>query len=78
MPLFWNRVDPKIRKNGFEITPLITNGNTTTVGVFMPDIRFHDAAELDYIVQVESTYNYSISCLLVQFFFSDHIVDNPI
>ena len=52
MPLFWSRVDPKIRKNGFEITPLITNGNTTTVGVFMPDIRFHDAAELDYIVQV--------------------------
>ncbi len=56
MPLFWNRVDPKIRKYGFEITPFLNNGNTSNVGVFLPDIRFHDVTDLNYIVEVSSSY----------------------
>lgn len=51
MPIFWNKVDKRIQTFGIEITPLLSIGNSS-VGVFLPDVRFHDASELEYIVQV--------------------------
>ena len=42
-------MDPKIRRTGFELT-LLQN----TVDFWHPDIRFHDAADLNYLVEVMS------------------------
>lgn len=49
MPLFWNKMSSSVKKNGVELTLILTN---TSIGLWTPDVRFHDAADLDYIVQV--------------------------
>ena len=47
MPSFWKSVSPSLRKNGIELTMLLTND---AVGMWLPDMRFHDVAEVDFIV----------------------------
>ncbi len=49
MPVFWNSVSPAMRKAGIELTMLLTNDS---VGMWLPDIRFHDVTEVDYVVEV--------------------------
>lgn len=49
MPEFWKRMSKTIQKNGIELTMLLTNDS---VGMWVPDIRFHDVAQIDYIVEV--------------------------
>ena len=49
MPVFWNSVSPAMRKAGIELTMLLTNDS---VGMWLPDIRFHDVVEVDYVVEV--------------------------
>eukprot|EP01034_Spumella_vulgaris_P036563 gene36563-45091_t len=37
-----------VQKNGVELTLILTN---SSIGLWTPDVRFHDAADLNYIVQ---------------------------
>jgi hypothetical protein len=47
MPMFWDKMSKKIRSNGIELTLIKPN-----VGIWTPDVRFHDVSELEYIVEV--------------------------
>lgn len=51
MPVFWAKMSNSVRSNGFEITKLI-DPNLGKIPFWLPDIRFHDAASIDAIVQV--------------------------
>eukprot|EP01038_Epipyxis_sp_PR26KG_P010978 gene10978-14746_t len=67
MPLFWKKTTSTISKNGLELTYLI-NRNDVPLPVWMPDIRFHDAASLEFLSQTfRITKNYNL-------FWSRHIL----
>lgn len=59
MPVFWNKVSKTVQKNGFEITRILDGNNS--FGFWLPDIRFHDAAELDYLVEVSRSVVFEVS-----------------
>ena len=50
MPLFWEQMSPTVRKNGIDLTQYFAAnpGNS----FWLPDVRFHDAQNLNYLVQV--------------------------
>jgi hypothetical protein len=50
MPIFWEKMSPTVRKNGIELTNLLTLN--TSAGIWTPDIRFHDVVDVDYVVEV--------------------------
>ena len=50
MPMLWNKLSKTVRSNGFEITRILENNSSCPF--WLPDIRFHDAASVDYIVEV--------------------------
>lgn len=43
-----------VRTNGFELTRMYENNGD--IPFWLPDIRFHDAAEVDYIVEVQKSF----------------------
>ena len=48
MPLFWEKMSPQARSAGIEITLLLFTGD---VSMWRPDVRFHDATQLEYLVE---------------------------
>jgi hypothetical protein len=50
MPAFWKRMSPRVRRDGFELTNILDS--ELGIKIWTPDIRFHDAAELEYLAYV--------------------------
>ena len=48
MPLLWEKLPKAIRSTGIELTLILTNDSNP---FWRPDIRFHDAVDLNYIVE---------------------------
>lgn len=48
-------MSPKVRKEGFELTNILESD--LGIKIWTPDIRFHDAAELDYLAYVSIFYS---------------------
>jgi hypothetical protein len=65
MPLFWQKTSPAQRKDGFYLTQLL---ELEELAIWMPDIRFHDAANIEVLAQ---TLRVNASNV---FFWSRHIV----
>jgi hypothetical protein len=63
MPVFWKKLSAQAQQVGFEITSILAIN--TSIGYWTPDIRFHDAASVDYIAQVNAPNFILISCTLV-------------
>ena len=51
MPLFWNKMSKSVQANGIELTALVADPEDTGVDIWKPDVRFHDASAVDYIVE---------------------------
>lgn len=52
MPAFWKKMSKTVQKNGIELTNLLNLNDSA--GIWMPDIRFHDVVEVDYVVEVRN------------------------
>ncbi len=52
----------KVRKDGFELTNIL-NDESLDIKLWTPDIRFHDAAQLEYLAQVSD----SVTCNVLAF-----------
>jgi hypothetical protein len=48
MPLFWDKMSKQMRSNGIELTLILSNQD---VAMWKPDVRFHDAQSLEYLVE---------------------------
>ena len=51
MPVFWNKMSKSVQANGIELTALVADPEDTGVDIWKPDVRFHDASDVDYIVE---------------------------
>jgi hypothetical protein len=49
MPIFWNQTSPQVQKDGIDITSMLDSN--PGINIWKPDVRFHDASEVEYIVQ---------------------------
>lgn len=49
MPLFWEKVSPQLRKDGFYLTSIMTRDPAI---FWTPDVRFHDIVTFDVLAQV--------------------------
>jgi hypothetical protein len=64
MPIFWEKMSPDVQKYGFEFTRF-----QPTINFWKPDIRFHDAATANTIVE---TIRFNASNI---FFWSRHTIN---
>ena len=49
MSVFWSKCSKSMKKDGFDLTRLVDNGE---VSFWLPDIRFHDLAEMEALAGV--------------------------
>jgi hypothetical protein len=47
MPLFWEKMGPKVQF--VDLTSLFQDD---ILAIWLPDVRFHDASEVEYLAQV--------------------------
>lgn len=57
MPLFWDQLDNSTQAYGVDLTKLV-DSNYGNAPFWLPDIRFHDAASIDVIVDVNHFFTF--------------------